>query len=958
MGQRKYYAFISYCHRDKPKARRLYRRLQRYRVPRSLIRQQAANGQAAYPARLTPIFIDDEEMMGTSVKQGMLRGLSQSRYLVVVCSPNSAGSAYVNYEAEYFVQDGREDRIIPYIISGTPCSGDPDTECYPPAIRKADRLGADEQQLKEDALLRVIATILDLDMGVLSRKERQRKIRWILCLGAAVVLALTGFTLYSQHMNRRIADQHRLMLQSEAKRLTASAVDGNVDMDLSILLASQACDYLPAEQVEESESLTAFRSAVLQKRVAETRDFLIPMHTLTFDTTDIEICRSYADGRRLACRAGENTCLFDLSSGECVYKRDSREVYFAPDASWCVVTQIEGDKSVATGMDVPSGEVLFRTEPRGTSGMWSKLPDVVVFEDDGATAYLVSSEGPDRAPVDGVSRDGGTTRFDAVPQKVRQVFDALAPGETWYNLALTDAWYTAPHALGQEGDPQWSELTDSGVRVEGAQVYAQQGLKLYQCRLEKENREETLLFDLATDRRLGVVPGQAYYDPANGFIYARLDETVRVYRTVDANRALASDADAPLVSGIGADGSRCFFLYQSGDDMERFKSSQAISQRVEIRSLEDRRVLFESGIYVPQMQTCLCYTDDAMNGVLFLDPEGVFHYYDVSRGEYRFSWPAKDPKAVSALCFNEAEDLIAIAVLPENMEDDEFQFLYQIELRDLETGELLATCDITEQLDADYAGIDITTVRLLDGKLLVGTALRSCLFDVSDRGLDEQSCILFDPMQGNSADPLCSQLSPDGLLFFTTAVPDGKMASCLSGVYDIRAGRSVLDFPDSALFAYDAEDGTLLCQPYTADGTLASGVRVYRRQADGGFLNTGEILSPRPDMRLAGGRNVLDGGCVMLQNDECSEIYRVADGARMLRLNNTGFALRNGVIYDMKPCQSLGAVHEYRLGHDEVKALAQSALQTGDGMRAFTQAELERYYIVTEEGPDGAPSPQ
>ena len=86
MEGRKYYAFISYSHRDKARAKRLYRRLERYRLPPKLVKAR----QDALPRRLSPIFLDDEEMMGTSVKQGMRRGLSQSRFLVVVCSPNSA----------------------------------------------------------------------------------------------------------------------------------------------------------------------------------------------------------------------------------------------------------------------------------------------------------------------------------------------------------------------------------------------------------------------------------------------------------------------------------------------------------------------------------------------------------------------------------------------------------------------------------------------------------------------------------------------------------------------------------------------------------------------------------------------------------------------------------------------------------------------------------------------------
>ena len=139
MEKRKYHAFISYCHRDKPRAKRLYRRLQRYRVPPRLIRDQMRERQITLPGRLTPIFIDDEEMMGTSVRQGMMRGLTQSRFLIVICSPNSAQSPYVDYEVEFFLRDGRGDRIFPISLKAGPARTTP----KPNVIRRpsAERTG-------------------------------------------------------------------------------------------------------------------------------------------------------------------------------------------------------------------------------------------------------------------------------------------------------------------------------------------------------------------------------------------------------------------------------------------------------------------------------------------------------------------------------------------------------------------------------------------------------------------------------------------------------------------------------------------------------------------------------------------------------------------------------------------------------------------------------------------------
>ena len=48
--------------------------------------------------------------------------LDKSKYLILICSPNSAKSEYVNDEAEYFIKNGRTDHIIPLIVDGVPHS--------------------------------------------------------------------------------------------------------------------------------------------------------------------------------------------------------------------------------------------------------------------------------------------------------------------------------------------------------------------------------------------------------------------------------------------------------------------------------------------------------------------------------------------------------------------------------------------------------------------------------------------------------------------------------------------------------------------------------------------------------------------------------------------------------------------------------------------------------------------
>ena len=127
-----YYAFISYSHADKKTAQKLQKRLERYHMPAKLLEDYPE-----LPKKLSPIFRDESDLVArdgtlTDSLKGYLR---ESNYLILICSPNSAHSIYVNAEVDYFINElHRADRIIPLIVGGLPHSKDPSIECFPKAI--------------------------------------------------------------------------------------------------------------------------------------------------------------------------------------------------------------------------------------------------------------------------------------------------------------------------------------------------------------------------------------------------------------------------------------------------------------------------------------------------------------------------------------------------------------------------------------------------------------------------------------------------------------------------------------------------------------------------------------------------------------------------------------------------------------------------------------------------------
>ncbi|MBM3679652.1 MAG: toll/interleukin-1 receptor domain-containing protein, partial [Actinobacteria bacterium] len=205
---RRYWAFISYSSHDAEVARWLHRRLEGYRIPRSLVGRPGRDGPV--PARVFPVFRDRDELplssnLGTTIGDA----LRASRFLVVLCSPHAAQSRWVNEEIRQFKAHAGEERILALIVDGVPNATDhgvdAERECFPRALRH--RVGPDGELVddrcepiagdlraagdgRERAFLKAIAGITGLGFDVFVDRERIRRRRRLSAI-AALVIACT-----------------------------------------------------------------------------------------------------------------------------------------------------------------------------------------------------------------------------------------------------------------------------------------------------------------------------------------------------------------------------------------------------------------------------------------------------------------------------------------------------------------------------------------------------------------------------------------------------------------------------------------------------------------------------------------------------------------------------------------------------------------------------------------------
>ncbi len=134
----KYRAFISYSHRDKAWADWLHRGLESYRIPKRLVGTAGEHGPI--PPRLFPIYRDRAESPASANLEAYIRtALEGSENLIVICSPNSRRSTWVNQEILSFKRLGRESRIFAVVVEGEPHLSDVEgdgspNECFPRAL--------------------------------------------------------------------------------------------------------------------------------------------------------------------------------------------------------------------------------------------------------------------------------------------------------------------------------------------------------------------------------------------------------------------------------------------------------------------------------------------------------------------------------------------------------------------------------------------------------------------------------------------------------------------------------------------------------------------------------------------------------------------------------------------------------------------------------------------------------
>ncbi len=303
-----YYAFISYKREEEQWAKWLQRKLEHYRFPTTL------NGYDNLPKQIYPIFRDVTDLSPAQLEPEIDKALSESEWLIVMCSPKSAQSPWVCKEAQTFIDIGRADHIIPFVIDGTPFSDDIATECYPEALRnltgKQELLAANINEMGRDAAaIKVVARMFNLRFDTLWQRyvrERHKRRNWIIVGATTFIIFLLGVIGFILNQNENLRRSNSRAAANAAEKLIE---EGDIYTARRVAAAALEKVYTPEA---EMALWHAYENTILKG------------HTNRVVSVDIS-----PDGEKLLSASLDGTLrLWEIATGRCLYTIRSFEEGF------------------------------------------------------------------------------------------------------------------------------------------------------------------------------------------------------------------------------------------------------------------------------------------------------------------------------------------------------------------------------------------------------------------------------------------------------------------------------------------------------------------------------------------------------------------------------------------------------------------------------------------------------
>lgn len=326
--EREYIAFISYRHKplDMDVARKLHRLIEHYRIPKDLKKDGSS--------RLGYVFRDRDELpLSSDLSADIRNALDRSRFLIVICTPDTPESPWVRLEIEYFLQHHKREHVLAVLADGTPEQAFPEqiTHIYeqdgvtlnrlvePLAANIVSSSRLKRNRLIREEFLRLAAAIQECPYDMLRQREKRYRQQQISMIAGAVAAVALGFIVLLLQRNWEIQKKNEEVLamnqeiQTKNEEIQAKNEEIQIQLEQSLRNESSALALLSAQLLEEGDRTGAVENALKAlPSAAQERPESIE--------AELALCNAlYAyqdEGMRAACRIEQETEIKKLAVSE------------------------------------------------------------------------------------------------------------------------------------------------------------------------------------------------------------------------------------------------------------------------------------------------------------------------------------------------------------------------------------------------------------------------------------------------------------------------------------------------------------------------------------------------------------------------------------------------------------------------------------------------------------------
>lgn len=246
---KKYHAFISYKREDEKWAKWVQKQLECYKIPQQVRQQNTGLSQS-----LRPVFRDATHLDGSTLLSSITDALENSKYLIVICSPQARKSVWVDREVNFFIRNGKEKFIIPLVVDGEPHSQNPDLECLPESIRV---LTSERELLcirlsetgREGTIVRIVSRITNISFAELwqrYRREQKRKTYLKMAILSVTLVIAVCLAIVFHHQKQEIEAQNWELMKSQSI-ITATLAERMAESGDCFTASMMAMNALPRD---------------------------------------------------------------------------------------------------------------------------------------------------------------------------------------------------------------------------------------------------------------------------------------------------------------------------------------------------------------------------------------------------------------------------------------------------------------------------------------------------------------------------------------------------------------------------------------------------------------------------------------------------------------------------------------------------------------------------------------